>query len=231
MTVRVVIAEDQAAVRAGFRALLNHADDIEVVAVAANGEEAMRTAIEHRPDVILMDIRMPVLDGLEATRRIVADPVLSDVRVVVLTTFEIDEYVFAALEAGASGFLVKDIEPDDLREAVRLIADGQALLAPSITRRVIEAFATRRPVVPLDTRRVDLLTEREREVVSLVAEGLSNAEIGECLFISPLTAKTHVNRASLKLGARDRAQLVVIAFQTGLAGRHPTGRAPSTGAE
>ncbi|MGH8986060.1 MAG: response regulator [Acidimicrobiia bacterium] len=221
MSVRVVIAEDQAAVRAGFRSLLEKGEDIEVVGEATNGDDATQLASELRPDVILMDIRMPVLDGLEATRRIVADPELGDVRVVVLTTFEIDEYVFAALEVGASGFLVKDIEPEDLRNAVRLIAHGQALLAPSVTRRVIEAFATRRPAIQPDSRRVDLLTSREREVVGLVADGLSNAEIAERLYISPLTAKTHVNRASMKLGARDRAQLVVIAYQTGLATVRP----------
>jgi DNA-binding NarL/FixJ family response regulator len=221
VTVRVVIAEDQAAVRAGFRSLLERAEDIDVVGEAAHGDDAIRLASELRPDVILMDIRMPVLDGLEATRRIVADPDLGAVRVVVLTTFEIDEYVFAALEAGASGFLVKDIEPEDLRDAVRLIAHGQALLAPSITRRVIETFTTRRPAVRSDPRQVDLLTDREREVVGLVADGLSNTEIAERLYISPLTAKTHVNRASMKLAARDRAQLVVIAYQTGLAAVRP----------
>ena len=221
MTVRVVIAEDQAAVRAGFRSLLERGDDIDVVGEAANGEEATGLARQLLPDVILMDIRMPVLDGIEATRRIVADPELENVRVVVLTTFEIDEYVFAALESGASGFLVKDIEPEDLRDAVRLVAHGQALLAPAITRRVIEAFVTRRPAIRTDSRRVDLLTDREREVVGLVADGLSNAEIAERLFISPLTAKTHVSRASMKLGARDRAQLVVIAYQTGLAAMRP----------
>ena len=221
MTVRVVIAEDQAAVRAGFRSLLERAEDIDVVGEAAHGDDAIRLASELRPDVILMDIRMPELDGLEATRRIVADPELGAVRVVVLTTFEIDEYVFAALEAGASGFLVKDIEPEDLRDAVRLIAHGQALLAPSITRRVIETFTTRRPAVRSDPRQVDLLTDREREVVGLVADGLSNTEIAERLYISPLTAKTHVNRASMKLAARDRAQLVVIAYQTGLAAVRP----------
>ena len=221
MTVRVVIAEDQAAVRAGFRSLLERAEDIDVVGEAAHGDDAIRLASELRPDVILMDIRMPELDGLEATRRIVADPELGAVRVVVLTTFEIDEYVFAALEAGASGFLVKDIEPEDLRDAVRLIAHGQALLAPSITRRVIETFTPRRPAVRSDPRQVDLLTDREREVVGLVADGLSNNEIAERLYISPLTAKTHVNRASMKLAARDRAQLVVIAYQTGLAAVRP----------
>ena len=221
MTVRVVIVEDQAAVRAGFRSLLERAEDIEVVGEAANGGDATRLATELRPDVVLMDIRMPGLDGLEATRRIVATPELRDVRVVVLTTFEIDEYVFAALEAGASGFLVKDIEPEDLRNAVRLIAHGQALLAPSITRRVIETFATRAPAIQVESRRVDLLTDREREVVGLVANGLSNDEIAERLYISPLTAKTHVNRASMKLAARDRAQLVVIAYRAGLAALRP----------
>jgi len=219
--VRVVVAEDQAAVRAGFRSLLERGDDIEVVGEAPNGDEAIRLASDLLPDVVLMDIRMPVLDGLEATRRIVGDPALGEVRVVVLTTFEIDEYVFAALEAGASGFLVKDIEPEDLRDAVRLIAHGQALLAPSITRRVIEAFVTHRPAVQTDSRRTDLLTDREREIVGLVADGLSNTEIAERLYISPLTAKTHVHRASTKLDARDRAQLVVIAYQTGLASLRP----------
>jgi DNA-binding NarL/FixJ family response regulator len=216
VTVRVLLADDQTAVRAGFRALLERSDDLEVVAEAANGEDAVRLAGETRPDVVLMDIRMPVLDGLAATRRILADESLSDVRVVVLTTFELDEYVFEALQAGASGFLLKDIEPDELRQAVRVAAAGHALLSPSVTRRVIDTFVRQQPRRPVDPQRLEVLTDREREVLALVAEGLSNDEIAERLIMSPLTAKTHVSRAMLKLGAHDRAQLVVIAYETGL---------------
>ena len=217
MTTRVVIAEDQAAVRAGFRALLERGADLEVVGEASNGEEAVRVVASVHPDVVLMDIRMPGIDGLEATRRIVSDPDLSSVRVVVLTTFEIDEYVFDALKSGASGFLVKDIAPEDLRDAVRVIASGHALLAPSVTRRVIERFATRRSKTESNPKLLDSLTQRERETVRLAAEGLTNAEIAETMVISPLTAKTYVSRAMIKVGARDRAQLVVIAYQSGLA--------------
>jgi DNA-binding NarL/FixJ family response regulator len=211
----VLIADDQALVRGGFRALLDAQADIEVVAEAADGDTAVALAREHRPDVVLMDVRMPGSDGLDATRRIVADPALADVRVVILTTFDLDEYVFEALRAGASGFLLKDTEPVDLLAAVRAVARGDALLAPSVTRRLIEEFAGRlREPRPSGT--LDVLTEREREVVALVGGGLSNDEIAERLVVSPATAKTHVSRAMVKLAVRDRAQLVVLAYETGL---------------
>jgi DNA-binding NarL/FixJ family response regulator len=213
--IRVVLADDQALVRAGFRALLDAQDDIEVVAEASNGEEAVAETTRLRPDVVLMDIRMPGSDGLEATRRIGDDASLRDVRVVMLTTFELDEYVFEAIRAGASGFLVKDTEPVELLRAVRAVAAGDALLSPGVTRRLIEAFATQSRE-PRPSSDLDLLTQREREVMALVAEGLTNDEIAERLFVSPATAKTHVNRAMTKLGARDRAQLVVAAYQSGL---------------
>ncbi len=219
MTIRVVLADDQALVRAGFRALLERADDIEVAGEAADGERAVAVVRQTVPDVVLMDVRMPTLDGLAATRRIVADPRLAGVRVVVLTTFEVDEYVFAALRAGASGFLLKDIEPDDLRQAVRVVAAGQALLSPSVTRRLIAEFVARPAADPPDpaTRAaLDHLTDREREVVTLAARGLSNEDIARRIHVSPATAKTHVNRAMVKLNVRDRAQLVVLAYQTGL---------------
>jgi DNA-binding NarL/FixJ family response regulator len=211
----VLIADDQALVRGGFRALLDAQADIDVVAEAADGDTAVALAREHRPDVVLMDVRMPGSDGLDATRRIVADPELSDTRVVILTTFDLDEYVFEALRAGASGFLLKDTEPVDLLAAVRAVARGDALLAPSVTRRLIEEFAGRlREPRPSGT--LDVLTEREREVVALVGGGLSNDEIAERLVVSPATAKTHVSRAMVKLAVRDRAQLVVLAYETGL---------------
>ena len=213
MTIRLVLADDQTVVRAGFKALLELTDDLVVVGEAANGREAVALARSTRPDVVLMDIRMPVLDGLEATRRIVSDPHLEAVRVLVLTTFEVDEYVFQALRTGASGFLLKDVDPEDLRSAIRLVATGHSLLAPAVTRRVIEEFS--RETVGADRLRV--LTDREREVVGLVAAGLSNDEIAVKLTMSPLTAKTHVSRAMVKLGVRDRAQLVVLAYETGLA--------------
>jgi DNA-binding NarL/FixJ family response regulator len=216
MTIRVLLAEDQALVRAGFRGLLERSGDIEVVGEVANGADAVNAAREARPDVVLMDIRMPVMDGLEATRRIVADEQLSDVRVIVLTTFDLDEYVFEALRVGASGFLLKDIEPDDLRQAVRVVAAGDALLSPRVTRRLITRFVAQSPAQPKDPERLAVLTDREREVMALVAWGLSNEEIGQRLAMSPATAKTHVSRAMLKLGAHDRAQLVVLAYQTGL---------------
>jgi DNA-binding NarL/FixJ family response regulator len=216
--IRVLLADDQALVRAGFRALLNAEPDIEVVAEAADGLAAVRLAQQTEPDVVLMDIRMPGVDGLEATRRIAADPALADTRVVILTTFELDEYVFEALRTGASGFLVKDTEPVELLRGVRAVAAGDALLSPSVTRRVIGEFATpgsrgRQAAPPQD---LEQLTEREREVMVLVAEGLSNDEIATRLVISPATAKTHVSRAMVKLGARDRAQLVVYAYEAGL---------------
>ncbi|GIE99626.1 response regulator [Paractinoplanes rishiriensis] len=216
--ISVLLADDQALVRAGFRALLSAEPDIEVVGEAADGLEAVAQARQTRPDVVLMDIRMPGVDGLEATKRIAADPALAATRVVILTTFELDEYVFEALRTGASGFLVKDTEPVELLRGVRAVAAGDALLSPSVTRRVIGEFAGRSvqsgpimPPVPLDQ-----LTDREREVLVLVAEGLSNDEIAARLVISPATAKTHVSRTMNKLGARDRAQLVVWAYEAGL---------------
>ncbi|GAA4631078.1 response regulator transcription factor [Actinoallomurus vinaceus] len=221
MTIRVLLADDQTLVRAGFRILLERADDIEVVAEAADGEEAVALTHAHRPDVVLMDVRMPGTDGLAATRRILADERTPDVKVIVLTTFDLDRYVFTALHAGASGFLLKDIEPDTLRQAVRTVFAGDALLAPQVTRRLIATFVGR----PGDSApQPDLwtaLTDRERQVVSLVAEGLTNQEIGTRLAMSPATAKTHVNRAMTKLRARDRAQLVVFAYRSGLAGGLP----------
>jgi DNA-binding NarL/FixJ family response regulator len=218
VAIRVVLADDQALVRAGFRALLERTEDIEVVGEAADGAAVVEVVRDLSPDVVLMDVRMPELDGIEATRRIMADHRLSDVKVVVLTTFELDEYVFDALRAGASGFLLKDVEPDDLRRAVRVVAGGQSLLSPSVTRRVIAEFATRprRGVSPERAARLTLLTDREREVVTLVARGLSNEEIGARLYMSPATAKTHVNRAMTKLATRDRAQLVVLAYESGM---------------
>jgi DNA-binding NarL/FixJ family response regulator len=213
--IRVLLADDQALVRAGFRALLDAEDDIEVVGEASDGAAAVRLAASTRPDVILMDIRMPAVDGLEATRRIVADPALSGVRIVILTTFDLDEYVFEALRAGASGFLVKDTEPVELLRGVRAVAEGDALLSPGVTRRLIAEFAGRSRV-PVAPRQLDALTDREREVTALVGAGLSNEEIAGRLFVSPATAKTHVSRSMVKLGARDRAQLVVFAYEAGL---------------
>ncbi len=214
--IRVLLADDQALVRAGFRALLDAQDDIEVVGEAGDGDEAVRLARALAPDVVLMDIRMPGSDGLSATRAITGDDRLADVRIVILTTFELDEYVFEALRAGASGFLTKDVEPEALRDAVRTVAGGHALLTPSVTRRVVDAFAATPNSVP-DRSRLEVLSDREQDVLALVGEGLSNQEIAERLYLSPLTAKTHVSRIMQKLGARDRAQLVVIAFKTGLA--------------
>lgn len=214
-TIRVVLADDQVLVRAGFQALLDAQDDITVVGEAADGDEAVAVTRRERPDVVLMDIRMPGADGLAATRAIGADPALDAVRVVILTTFELDEYVFEALRSGASGFLVKDTEPTELLHAVRAVAAGDALLSPSVTRRLIEAFASVSSDRPASVD-LDLLTNREREVMVLVATGLTNDEIGERLFVSTATAKTHVNRAMTKLGARDRAQLVVFAYESGL---------------
>lgn len=214
--IRVLLADDQALVRAGFRALLDSAPDIEVVAEAADGEAAVRLARAARPDVVLMDIRMPGVDGLAAAGRILADPALEATRVVILTTFDLDEYIFEALRAGASGFLVKDTEPGDLLRAVRVVHGGEALLSPGITRRLIADYARRPPSAPDPSVRLNGLTEREREVVALVGGGLSNEEIAAHLVLSPATAKTHVSRAMVKLGVRDRAQLVVIAYETAL---------------
>ena len=216
MTIRVLLADDQELVRSGLKVLCEHAGDITVVAEAADGAEAAALARRHRPDVVLMDIRMPVLDGLAATRRIVGDPQVGpEVRVLVLTTYERDEYVFEALRAGASGFLTKEVSPAGLREAVRTVAAGQSLLSAGATRSLIEAFVSRPPHRP-DAARLEVLTEREREVLGLVGRGMSNVEIGRTLFLSPATVKTHVNRAMAKLDARDRAQLVITAYETGL---------------
>jgi DNA-binding NarL/FixJ family response regulator len=213
--ITVLLVDDQALVRAGFRALLDAEPDITVVGEAGDGAEAVRVAAAERPDVVLMDIRMPRVDGLEATRRIVADPTLAATRVLILTTFDEDEHVFQAVRTGASGFLVKDTEPVELLRAVRVVAAGEALLSPGVTRRLIGEFARRaRPGRPL--RELERLTAREREIVALVAEGLSNDEIAARLVVSPATAKTHVSRAMIKLAVRDRAQLVVLAYETGL---------------
>lgn len=213
--IRVVLADDQVLVRAGFRSLLDNEDDIEVVAEASDGDEAIDLASQAKPDVILMDIRMPKLDGIEATRRIAGDDRLAGVKVVILTTFELDEYVFEALRAGASGFLVKDTEPLELLHGVRVVAAGESLLSPSVTRRLIAEFATR-STERKSLEELDQLTGREREVMALVATGMSNDEIAEHLVVSPATAKTHVSRAMVKLHARDRAQLVVLAYESGL---------------
>ena len=213
--IRVLLADDQALVRAGFRALLDAQEDIEVIGEASEGEQAARLARQLNPDVVLMDIRMPGTDGLAATQQITADPQLAGVRVVILTTFELDEYVFEAIRSGASGVLVKDTEPDELVQAVRVVAGGDALLSPSVTRRLIGEFAARAKE-PHDVGGLDELTDREREVLALVADGLSNHEIAKRLYLSPATAKTHVSRAMIKLRARDRAQLVVIAYESGL---------------
>jgi DNA-binding NarL/FixJ family response regulator len=219
--IRVLIADDQPLVRAGLRVLFEGERDIAVTGEAANGEEAVSLARHARPDVVLMDIRMPVLDGLQATRQIAAEQVLADVKVLILTTFESDEYVFEALRSGASGFLLKDAEPTELLQAVRVIADGEALLSPSVTRRLITRFVAA-PEHRSHPEQLDALTAREREIMTLAARGLSNDQIAELLTISPATAKTHVSRAMVKLGARDRAQLVVAAYQSGLvrAGEH-----------
>ena len=219
--ISVELADDQALVRAGFRALLDAQPGFQVVAEAADGLSAVQRAGEHRPDVVLMDIRMPELDGLQATARITRDPALAGTRVIVLTTFELDEYVFGALRAGASGFLLKDIEPTDLIAAIRVVAQGDALLAPRVTRRLIEAFVDsggsppdERPAAAAAA--LEALTPREREILGLVGRGLANAEIAEALVVSPHTVKTHLARLFAKLGARDRAQLVVLAYETGL---------------
>ena len=215
--IRVVLADDQSLVRAGFRVLLESAGDIQVVGEATTGEQAVAQAINTRPDVVLMDIRMPILDGLAATREIVHNPTLADVRVLILTTFETDEYIFQALRAGASGFVVKDVLPADLVQAVRVIAAGEALLSPSVTRRLIAEFAHRPPPPEqFASKPLASLTERELTVLELVAAGLSNTEIADRLVLSEATVKTHVSRILSKLDARDRAQLVVFAYESGL---------------
>ena len=216
MSIGIVVVDDQALVRGGLRLLVDSAPDMTVLAEAADGSEALAIAERVRPDVVLMDIRMPVMDGLEATRRITASPATSGVRIIVITTFDLDEYVYAALRAGASGFLLKDAPPDELLAAIRVVADGEALLAPSVTRRLIEQFVGRpEPNIRSEDALAEL-TSREREVLALVAKGRSNAEIAGELLMSPATAKTHVSRLLSKLGARDRAQLVVLAYETGL---------------
>lgn len=217
MTIRVVLVDDQPVVRSGFRVMLELAEDLRVVGEAADGHQGLDVVRRCRPDVVIMDVRMPGMDGIEATRAIVADPHLEDVRVVVLTTFEIDDYVFGSLRAGASGFLLKDIDAPELQRAVRTVAEGNSLLAPSVTTRVVEELTNRGDQAAIRPERLDALTDRERDAMRLAARGLTNDEIGTELIISPLTAKTHLNRAMAKLGARDRAQLVVIAFETGLA--------------
>ncbi|WP_431876075.1 response regulator [Micromonospora marina] len=225
MTLRVLLADDQTLIRAGFRALIDSAPDLSVVGEAATGREAVVQARATRADVVLMDIRMPDLDGLAATRQITADEDLAGVRVLILTTFEVDEYVFEALRAGASGFLGKGVEPVELLDAIRTVAAGEALLSPKATRGLIARFLAQPDPEPRATpERLRVLTDREREVVALVAAGLSNDQIAQRLVVSPLTAKTHVNRAMAKLGARDRAQLVVIAYQSGLVRADPPAR-------
>jgi DNA-binding NarL/FixJ family response regulator len=215
--IRVLLAEDQAIVRAGFRALLDAEPDLEVAGEAADGRATIAVARELRPDLVLMDIRMPELDGLEATRQITGDPTLNDTRVLVLTTFELDEYVFGALRAGASGFLLKGGEPGDLLSAIRLVAAGESLLAPSVTRRLIEAYISQpEQGTTAAPDGLDDLSPRELEVLALVAQGSNNREIADALYLSPLTVKTHVSRILMKLRARDRVQLVVLAYQAGL---------------
>jgi DNA-binding NarL/FixJ family response regulator len=218
VSIGVVIADDQALLRGGFRLIVDSDPAMAVVGEANGGEEAVALAREAHPDVVLMDVRMPGMDGIEATRRITGDPGSAGVRVLILTTFDLDEYVYGALRAGASGFVLKDTSPEDLLSAIRVVAAGEALLAPSITRRLIAAFARRPdPPSPLPSPSLDGLTDREREVLAQVARGRTNAEIAETLHMSPATVKTHLNRLFSKLGARDRAQLVVIAYESGLA--------------
>ena len=212
--IRVLIADDQALVRLGLRALLENENDIEVVGDVADGLAAVEVAVRTRPDVVLMDVRMPGIDGIEATRRIVAAPETAETRIIVLTTFEIDEYIFDALRVGASGFLLKDTRPTDLLDAVRQVVAGGALLSPSVTRRVVKTFVDRPHRASEPHPRWSSLTEREQEIAALVAEGLSNDEIADRLVISPATVRTHVGRAMVKLNARDRAQLVVFAHQS-----------------
>jgi DNA-binding NarL/FixJ family response regulator len=214
--IKVLLADDEGLVRSGFKVLLDLEDDISVVGEATNGAEAVEQARATRPHVVLMDIRMPRLDGIQATAQIAGTPGLAQVRVLILTTYDTDEYVFEALQAGASGFLLKDAGPAELLHAIRVVAAGDALLAPRITRRLISQFTARRTATQVAEDRLAVLTQREREVLALVGQGMSNKEIGTELFLSPATARTHVSHAMVKLGARDRAQLVVIAYQTGL---------------
>ncbi|MFK0003311.1 response regulator [Paenarthrobacter sp. NPDC090522] len=213
--IRILLADDQTLIRAGFRALLDAEPDMEVVAEAGTGRDAARLAARDNPDVVLMDIRMPDDDGLTATRRILANPALSGTRIIILTTFELDEYIAEAVRAGAAGFLVKDTEPAELIRAVRVVHDGDALLSPSVTRRIMAQLASHSRAAG-ELLKLDQVTEREREVLALVGEGLNNAEIAERLFITPLTAKTHVSRIMTKLMVRDRSQLVVLAYESGL---------------
>jgi DNA-binding NarL/FixJ family response regulator len=212
----VLVADDQDLVRIGLRALIEAEDDLRLVGEAADGLAAVDLARAHHPDIVLMDVRMPGIDGIEATRRLAADPAMTTTRVIVLTTFELDEYVFDALRHGASGFLTKDTKPAELLRAIRLVADGEALLSPSVTRRVVREFASRPARARNPHPQLGTLTEREKQIVALVGEGLSNDEIATRLVVSPATARTHVSRAMVKLGARDRAQLVVFAYQSGL---------------
>jgi DNA-binding NarL/FixJ family response regulator len=213
--IRVLLADDQALIRSGIRALLDAEDDIEVVAEAADGKQAVALAARHRPDIALVDIQMPAVDGIEATRQIVTDERLAEVRVVILTNFGLDEYIFRALRAGAAGFLLKDTQPAELLQALRIVMQGDSLLSPAVTRRLISEFVARPPDA-VAAAGMERLTNREREVVAMVAHGLSNDEIAAAMVLSPTTAKTHVSRAMVKLGARDRAQLVVFAYQAGL---------------
>lgn len=217
MKIGVVIADDQALVRGGFRVLVDSAPDMEVLGEATNGAEAVALARRLRPTVMLMDIRMPVIDGIQATGQITVDPATPDVRILILTTFDLDEYVYAALRAGASGFMLKDTSPEELLVGIRIVAAGDGLLSPRMTRRLIQEFAKRPETKRADPAILEVLTEREREILEQVARGLSNNEIADELHISPSTAKTHVSRVLMKLDARDRAQLVVIAYDTGLA--------------
>lgn len=224
--IRVLIADDQALVRTGFRSVIDSDPDLSVVGEASTGREGVDRARDLHPHIVLMDIRMPELDGIEATRLITSDPDLADIKVIVVTTFELDEYVFRSLRAGASGFLLKDIDPDDLLGAMKTVHGGDALLSPSVTRRLISEFVNRTPD-PRPVPDLDLLTDREREVMALVAGGLTNQEISDHLYISANTAKTHVSRAMTKLGVHDRAQLVVIAYQTGLVMADPNDPPPA----
>jgi DNA-binding NarL/FixJ family response regulator len=214
--IRVGICDDQALIRDGLRAQLGMVSDIDVVGAAGDGQQGLDLARREQPDVLLMDIQMPAMNGIEATRRICADPVCAGVRTIILTTFDLDEHVYGALEAGASGFLVKDASPEDIVRAIRVVAGGDALLAPAITARLIREFARRTPATRHDQDRLAALTDREREVMTLVAHGLSNAEIAATLTLSHATVKTHVSRILTKVDCRDRAQLVVLAYETGL---------------